>query len=304
MKVLGIGYCAADILLHLPGGIAENRKIEVSSMSIQGGGPVATAMTALARWNVQSFFAGTTGDDLPGRFIAESFRINNVNTSCLKTTPGKQSAVSVCVSHGKGLRTILYSKGDAPPLTPADLSRLNLKEFCAMEIDGHQVEAQIFAARRCREEGVPVVLDAGSMRGEILPLLDLADHIVCSRDFADALEPGGKYEIAAGRLLKERTASVVITLGEEGSVGFDGRNRIFQPAMSVEVVDTVGAGDVYHAGYIYALLQGWNLEERMKLATACAGLKCRGIGGQRPVPSIDEALAVCGARHGPVAVTT
>ena len=71
--VLGIGYCAADILLGVDGTITENRKIRASSLSIQGGGPVGTATTALALWGVKTSVAGTIGDDLAGKFIRDNF---------------------------------------------------------------------------------------------------------------------------------------------------------------------------------------------------------------------------------------
>lgn len=288
MNVLGIGYCTADILLRIEGTLEKNRKIEASSLDIQGGGPVGTAMTALAKWRVQASIAGSVGGDIIGGFVRKAFGEAGVEASMLKVTVGSHSPLSVAVSDGNGLRTIFFSKGNAPPLLPEDLAGLQVSGYGAVEIDGHQSAAQTWVARQCLEARVPVVLDAGSLRDDILPFLELSNHIVASRDFADAFSPGGDYEEVCRSLLRGPAQAAVVTLGEEGSVAWDGRALMRCPALAVDVVDTVGAGDVYHAGYIYGLLRQWDLEKRVRFATAAAGLKCRAAGGQRSIPRLEE----------------
>jgi len=288
MDVLGIGHCTTDILLKIDGAIELNRKIEASELSLQGGGPVGTAMTALASWGIRSGFAGSIGDDLVGHFIRSAFEARGVDIEFLKVTGGASSPLSSSVTQRGGLRTIFYSKGSAPPLTVEDLQAVDFKSLRAIEIDGHQSAAQAWAAQKCIAAGVPVVLDAGSLRPEIQPLLDLAHHIVASREFADHFSPTGDYEQACLRLYKGEARAVVVTLGEKGSLGYDGKKIVQRPPVSVDVVDTLGAGDVYHAGYIYGLVKGWDLDRRMAFASVAAGLKCRGMGGQTPIPSLEE----------------
>ena len=288
MRFLGIGYCTADILLRIDGALQRNRKIEASSLDIQGGGPVGTAMTALSKWGAQASIAGSLGGDIIGHFICDAFRAAGVQDSFMKVTAGRFSPLSVAVSDGSGLRTIFFSKGDAPPLLPEDLAGLEVGRYDAVEIDGHQREAQLWVARRCLESRVPVVLDAGSLRDDIIPFLELSHHIVASRDFADAFSPGGDYEKTCRSLLRGPVQAVVVTLGEKGSIAFDGHDVVHCPALDVDVVDTVGAGDVYHGGYIYGLLRQWDLDRRVRFSTAAAGLKCRAAGGQRSIPRLEE----------------
>jgi len=302
-KVLGVGYCAADILLNINGNLQENKKIEVREMSFQGGGPVANAMSALSKWGVDTWFAGSIGDDIYGNFIASTFEDENVNISALQVFKRRKSAVSVCISHGKGLRTILYNKGNAPELklkgSYLDILN-NMNQFDALEIDGHQPEAQMYAVRECSRLKIPVILDGGSYRDEILPFLTIADHIIVSKDFADDFSKHNadicglskNYGVVCKKILKNKAGVAIITLGEKGSIGYDGSRIIHVSALGIKVVDTSGAGDIYHAGYIFGLLRGWSLEKRMKFATVVAGLKCRGIGGRTPVPSIKEAMRV------------
>ncbi len=79
---------------------------------------------------------------------------------------------------------------------------------------------------------------------------------------------------------------VVITLGEKGSVGFDGEHFYEQPAFKIKAVDTTGAGDVYHGAYIYALLDGSDMAQCMRFASAVAALNCMHIGAQSGIPTL------------------
>lgn len=306
MKILGIGYCAADILINIRGDITFDRKIPAQQISIQGGGPVATAMVALARWGAKVTFAGSIGDDLTGKYIIENFHTHHINTDYIKITKNAYSSLSICISHSNGLRTILYSKGNVIPLKKSDIKKLNISEFDAIELDGHQPEAQLHVLKKAKELSIPTVLDAGSYRREIMPLVNLSDHIIASEPFASSFWKSfyrsGKRKFNLHQvcrlLFKKGVKAVVITAGEKGSVGYDGKSFIKIPSLKVKVVDTVGAGDVYHAGYIYGLCLGWSLEKCMKFATIAAGLKCRAVGGQAPIPSVKEINKYMGKKQG------
>ena len=156
-----------------------------------------------------------------------------------------------------------------------------------LHVDGIQMEAQIAAARRAREVGVEVVYDAGSRRDGMEELIGLTDVLIASEGFA-AQVGGGEPVESLEALRSLGPATVVITVGAEGSVGME-QGRIHSlPAVPVEVVDTTGAGDVYHGAFIYGMLQGWDLQLRMSFANAAAGLKCRSLGGRAGIPSLDE----------------
>ena len=108
--------------------------------------------------------------------------------------------------------------------------------------------------------------------------------------------PPGPGALAEGlrALAAKGPETVVITIGEEGSVGMEHGETYILPPLPIVVVDTTGAGDVYHGAFIYGMLQGWNLRERMRFANAAAGLKCRALGGRAGIAGreeIDRALA-------------
>ena len=82
----------------------------------------------------------------------------------------------------------------------------------------------------------------------------------------------------------------MITLGSKGSIGWDGKNSYFQKSMNVKVIDTTGAGDVYHGAFIYGILNNWNLLKCMRFASVTSALKCREIGAQNGIPRLEEVM--------------
>jgi sulfofructose kinase len=88
-------------------------------------------------------------------------------------------------------------------------------------------------------------------------------------------------------------------LGEEGVLAWDGTQFHYAPAFCVQPVDTTGAGDIFHAGFIYALLQDWPLQRQLEFACAAAALNCTGVGARGSIQSVGniERLRATGARH-------
>jgi sulfofructose kinase len=78
------------------------------------------------------------------------------------------------------------------------------------------------------------------------------------------------------------------TLGQEGVLAWDGRRLLHTPAFHVPVVDTTGAGDIFHAGFIYALLADWPLDRQLEFACAAAALNCTAVGARGGIHSLDD----------------
>jgi ribokinase len=144
------------------------------------------------------------------------------------------------------------------------------------------------AAHRAKEMRVPVMIDAGRLRAGMLDIAGLCDYIVASEEFAKELG----YDGDAGRfreLLRQRSFGLTtITLGKKGSVTFHGCETIAVPAYDIEEVDTTGAGDVFHGGYIFGLLMRWDIISTIRFASALAAMKCRKVGGRAGIPGLQE----------------
>jgi len=138
-----------------------------------------------------------------------------------------------------------------------------------------------------RAAGMQVVYDAGAPREKMDEMMKLTDVLIASERFAAEMGSGALAD-SLKRLHAKGPRTVVITIGEEGSVGMEKDETYIVPATAVDAVDTTGAGDVYHGAFIYGMLQGWGLRERMRFANTAAALKCRSLGGRAGIPTLQE----------------
>ncbi len=288
--VVGIGLNAIDYLVSLPRYPVPGEKLRMTGFSRQGGGQVATALVALSRWGLSTQYVGNVGDDEHGRLSLALLRDEGIDVSCARTVGGASSQFAVIlVEDGTGERTILWDRDARIRIRPGDLPVSEIRRARGLILDGHDVPASIAAAGEARGAGVPVVLDAEKIQDGTLELLSLCDHVVASGAFAEAFHPGSDAGDAARRLFDRfgpRTATV--TAGEKGAAGFDGRELVRVPAIPVAAADTTGAGDIFHAGFLYALLAGKPFGEILGFANAAAGLSCRKVGGRAAIPTLAE----------------
>jgi sugar/nucleoside kinase (ribokinase family) len=183
-------------------------------------------------------------------------------------------------------------------VVPEDLPLAEIRQARALLLDGHDVPPAIAAARSARTAGIPVVLDAEKVQEGTEELLSLCDHIVATGHFPGLLFPGVSAEAGAREILRcYGPTTSTVTLGPRGAYGCDGREEISSPSLRVEAVDTTGAGDIFHAGFLYALLKGLPFREILAFANTAAGLSCRGMGGRAAIPTIEE-IRAAGASSG------
>jgi sulfofructose kinase len=157
----------------------------------------------------------------------------------------------------------------------------------ALLLDGHNVAASIKAAEYAREAGVPTVLDIDNIYDGASRLLPLIDFLISSATFPEQMT-GEKDLKVALKKLHESTGSrfVAATLGAGGVLGYFQGEYIYVPAFSITAVDTTGAGDAFHGGFIYGLLAGFSIEKTLRFAHAVAGLKCTKLGARTGLPTL------------------
>lgn len=290
--VIGVGFSAADYL-----GIADeypppiDEKTHMSRFTKQGGGPVATALVALSRLGATAAFVGKVGDDDTGDFIKRQLAEENVDISQVVVEPGALSCISfILVDGATGSRTIFWSS-DVSPLRVSEVDRDFIVDARILHLDGLQMEAGLAAARWAKEAGVTVVLDGDVITDGIGELVGLTDVLITSQNFAEVFTGLDDLEKAMHKMRLQGPEIVGITLGDDGCI-FSWENNIHrEPAFAVNVVDTTGAGDVYHGAFIYGMLRDWPLEKRARFANAVAAMKCRKLGGRAGIPTLDEVMA-------------
>ncbi|UCH79726.1 MAG: hypothetical protein JSW20_08180 [Nitrospiraceae bacterium] len=293
MKITGLGQCALDHSFVVDSLPEPDTKKEVMQWEINGGGPVATALVSLSRLGMDCSFYGVVGDDEAGFKIRDALKRENVQTNGLISRTGSDSqAAFIAVEKTTGTRTIFWKRPSAEALKPEELAADFLEDAAFLLLDGLMEEASLHAADMAKKKSVPVMLDAGRVRTGMIDLACMCDYVVCSEEFArEFCADLGEFnpEKALRKMKSFRNRAVTITLGSKGSYTLSGEDIFYTPSFKIDVLDTTGAGDVFHGGYIYGLLQKWELKKVTRFASAVAALKCRKLGGRAGIPGLKEA---------------
>ena len=286
-QITGIGYCGMDYLCIVPH-IPLDDKVEIVDSLIQGGGPAVTAIVAAARLGAQTAFCGTVGDDERGAQILNGLAAEDIDTRGVKIRKKAASPAGFCwIDKKTGKRSIAWTRGSARALAPREIDRAVIKNSSVLHLDGHQTQAAIAAAKYARKHGVAVSIDAGTIVPGIDELLALADIVIASEKFALRYTGATSPEAATKKLFTAGCRFAGVTLGKAGSLGFDGTNRFRCPPFDAgNVVDTTGAGDVYHGAFAFAYAQGRTWPECMRFATVVAAVKCTKLGGRTGIPDL------------------
>ncbi len=288
-QVYGLGQCSLDYIGKIGAYPPPDVKCEFSDMVIQGGGPVATALVALARWGLSCAFAGVLGDDPFGTMIKASLNGEGVNTSGALFRKASHSQFAFIVAEpGLGRRTIFWRRPTGPPPTPDEIDHSLIRRAQVVLTDGLFAEASLAACRIAKEVGVPVVVDAGTLREGMLELAKLSDYYLASESFAQALVGKDKPLEACFRLAELGPRVAGVTLGAKGYVAVRDNEVIERPAYKVEAMDTTGCGDIFHAGFTFGVVRGWDVEKSLDLGAWAAAMVSRKLGGRAGIPTLKE----------------
>ena len=292
--VVGLGCSCLDfigVVPHIPG---LDEEIEMLVSTQQGGGEVATALVTLAKLGASATYVGKIGDDPVGYFIKHEFDQYGVDTGHMIVEPGVTSLASmVMVDRATGKRTIVGGNPTVSDLQPNEVQPGVIEDARYLHLDGTFRQAVLEAARRARSAGVTVVLDADvlSYDADVHRLIELTDILIPSKGFAQRFTGTDDPEQAIAIMRSYGPSVVALTLGEQGSVCHAGGRLFRTPAFTVDVVDTTGAGDVFHGAFIFGMVQDWPFEKAATFASAVAAMKCRKLGGRLGIPTLQEAIA-------------
>lgn len=286
---LGFGICALDYLSILDPYPGLDEKVDIVASAVQGGGPVPTAMAALSKLGAKAAFVGKIGDDYEGKLICSELEKIKVNPDYLIVDKKVKSLKAfIWVDKNSGKRTVALDRTKMSPIKPEELSFLKEVSFKYLHLDGRDIEANIFLAKKARKDGSEVILDLGSLRENIESLFPYVDYLVVSKKFAYDYTKLKDLSQACLRLKKIGFKCIVITLSEKGCLWTDSYKINYFPGFRIDTVDTTGAGDVFHGAFIFGLLRKWKMEKIIEFASACAALKCRKLGGREGIPSLKE----------------
>jgi sugar/nucleoside kinase (ribokinase family) len=203
-----------------------------------------------------------------------------------------RSSLSFVFPHGSQ-RAILRARDDA---YLQSFPRLDLSSAKLLHLDGHMGDAALYYAKAARQNGVLVSLDGGALRPGLLELLNLVDVAIVAKDLCRQMKLS---ELEMLTFLKEKGCRIGgVTNGEKGLLWFEGGGEMQNlPALCVpaeKIVDTSGAGDVFHGAYCASFLDDptapWR--EHFEFASAASAHKVQHLGNEAGLPSrSDIALA-------------
>jgi sugar/nucleoside kinase (ribokinase family) len=296
MDILGLGVSTVDFLArvdHLP---FPGEVIKADEMILQGGGPVATAMTTVARLGGKPGMLDALGDDWLGQFILEEFNRDRVSCSGIRVRKGYTSSTAmVLVQKVNGERSIIFRPGTASELTAEEVLTEELSAAAYLHVNGRHWDACNYAVRQARKLKIKVSFDGGAYRyrTEMDDLISQVDICIVARQFALSFSREDQTEKAAKTILRAGPALVVITDGTRGSMVYPhGEKGFHQPAFIMpDVVDTTGCGDAYHGAFLFGLAHGMSMIQTARLASAVAALNTRRLGGKAALPDLETAEA-------------
>lgn len=297
LQVVGLGIATLDVLIRLKDMPTWERGTRVKEFRFDGGGLVGTAMVACARLGARTGFVGTAGNDEAAEIKLRSMIDVGVDISCLVKRPGPDDqVVFVYVNSETGER--LFSgveRWGSSPLLVEELDRDYITSADYLHIDGFHYEASLQAAKWMRKAGKTVVIDCSKTSGPVgertRKLVENVDVLISGSGFARGLTGISDIWEAGKAILDIGPRIFVETVGEEGSYTITADEQFHTPAFRVNVVDTTGAGDVFHGAYIVGMLHGWNIRQIAQFSTAVSAIKCTKLGGRSGIPRFDDVMS-------------
>ena len=294
VDLVGVGLNATDTLIPLSIYPARGSKVEYRTATVMPGGQTATTVVACQTWGLRTRYVGKIGDDDAARLHRDAFARAGVEAQLI-TVPGGLSPQSMILVDEGGERTVLCRRDQRLVLQPEDLDREWIANARALHVDGYDTAAATVAAGWARAAGIPVIADLDELYPGVEKLIENIDYLIVSRDFPCRLMAEPNLESALRRMqLRFGCRLTAATLGQDGVLAWDGKQFLSSSAYRVPVVDTTGAGDIFHAGFIYGLLQDWPLERQLDFSCAAAAMNCMAAGargGIQTVEAIEELMA-------------
>lgn len=285
MDALFIGQTYIDIVIvaeEIPTG---DEKAVAKDYAVSFGGNAVTAGFCCAKLGVKPDILTSLADDWLGRMFLDMASRYDVIIHGRKV---KRSSLSFVMPRGHK-RAILRAR-DSHYLHP--YPELNLASCRILHLDGHQGDAALHYAKACREAGILTSLDGGGLRDNTEELLNYIDVAIVSERLCEQMElsPDGMLDH-----LKAKGCRIGgVTLGERGLIWMDEkggkRHMNALPVPPAKVIDTNGAGDVFHGAYIYSYLanSGANWERHFDFARAASAHKIQHLGNEAGLPSLAD----------------
>jgi sugar/nucleoside kinase (ribokinase family) len=286
--VVGIGENSVDLVYRLPGAPAPNTKFRASAHTVSCGGQVATSLAACATLGLRTTYVGAFGDDANGQRARDALAAVRVDLSHAAVRHAPNRHAVILVDERNGDRTVVWHRDPQLAMGVDDIPNAVVRHARLLHVDDLDENASIAAARIAGGSGVLVTSDIDRVTDHTAALIARSTVPIFSAHVPSALTGERDPERALRKLRKSHPGWLCVTLGTDGAMLLDGDRLHHVPAFAVEAVDTTGAGDVFRAAFIYALLQSQSPAEILRLASAAAAISCTRQGAMTSVPTLEE----------------
>lgn len=276
---LFVGLATLDVINRVASLPGANEKVTALHQSVAAGGPATNAAVTFAALGGDAVLLTALGTSVIARSITAE--LESVGVAVVDIAPmldAVPSVSSVMVTDATGDRAVVGGDAAGMHLSPPPEETLSplIASADVVLIDGHHPSLAAAVARLARLAGTPVVIDAGRWKPVMGELISSTTEVVASADFR---LPGARTADDTARELAESGVPTVVTTAGPQPVRWRAGSESGEvPTPSVRAVDTVGAGDVFHGAYAFALASGVTLVDRIRFASGAASTRCAHAG--------------------------
>jgi sulfofructose kinase len=294
-RILCAGIIVLDEVFRVEEFPQADGKVQANGFFVVNGGCAANAAVAIARLGGHAALAGPmggpAGEDDNGDRVLRALKREQVDCTFCQRVDGLATALSAIFMNARGDRTIVTYRDERIAETkPSDPAAI-VAAADAVLVDNRFPAFVQPICEAARRRGLPVVLDGDRPTFEDDPLFRIATHVIFSSECLR--ETTGVGDLAEGlkRIARKTEAFLAVSNGPDDVVYLEGKTLRRLPVFKITPVDTLGAGDAFHGGFVLALAEGQNEVAAMRFGSAVAGLKCTRIGGSAGAPNRTEVEA-------------
>ena len=253
---------------------------------------MATALTACAAFGLKAAYVGCVGHDHSGRLLRAELEQRGVDVSQVKTRECANRFAVITVDETTGERIVLWDRDERLNLAAREIDPDAIASARVVHVDDEDQEAAIAAATLARQAGVPCTSDIERLTDRTKDLIAAVSIPIFAQHVLPAITGETDIERALRVVRRTHDGMLCVTLGPAGAMVLAGDECISEPGFKVHAVDTTGAGDVFRAALIYALLKEQPPREALRFANAAAAMSCTRAGAIAGVPSMSEVDAL------------
>jgi sulfofructose kinase len=296
--VVGLGANSVDFVHLLPGypqPFGSFAKMRIEKQEILCGGQTATAMCACAKLGLRAKYAGVTGTDDNGRRVRRELERRGIDLADVIIRDAQNQFAVILVDETTGDRIVLWDRDEKLLMRDRDIPDESIASSRVLHVDDVDQGAAIRAAQVARAAGVAVTSDIDRITDRTGELIAAVTIPIFAEHVPPQVTGVNDPERALRKLRETHDGLLCMTLGDRGAMALDGDAVHYVPAFQVNALDTTGAGDVFRAGFIHALLRGATADEMLRFANAAAAVSCTRLGALGGIPDLAEVNAMMSA---------